>query len=325
MIMNIPASTILPLRAFLGLTFVYAAVQKVADPGFMRSGSSTYIGAQAGAFSRNSPISSIIYWLIVPHPTLAGFATIAVEWSIGVLVLLGLFTRVAASAGAFVNFGLFLTASWPVYPYFLGSDIVFVMCWLTLLLAGPGPLSLDEIFGRGGARGETGGLGYVITRPAGGMLSRRQTVLGGLAALVLVGLGLLPRSRASSRAPAAGKTPAPSPAQTSSGFQPPAEAQQVGELNQIPVNSALSLTDPRSGDPAVIVRVSDAQLYAYDALCTHAQCTVAYDSQLRLLTCPCHGAEYDPARGAQVVTGPATSPLQRLEMKVGPDGKIYLV
>ncbi len=31
----------------------------------------------------------------------------------------------------------FLSATWRVYPYFYGSDIVFIFCWITLLIAGP--------------------------------------------------------------------------------------------------------------------------------------------------------------------------------------------
>lgn len=90
------------------------------------------------------------------------------------------------------------------------------------------------------------------------------------------------------------------------------------------LNSAGLTSDPRTGDPAIVVHTSGSQYYAYDAVCTHAGCTVEYDPQSRMLVCPCHGATYDPTREAQVVSGPAPSPLSRLPMTIDSHGNIYL-
>jgi rieske iron-sulfur protein len=58
-------------------------------------------------------------------------------------------------------------------------------------------------------------------------------------------------------------------------------------------------------------------LLAFSAVCTHAGCIVsAWRSANRLLLCPCHGSEYDPARGAAVVAGPAPLPLPSLPIAV---------
>ena len=59
------------------------------------------------------------------------------------------------------------------------------------------------------------------------------------------------------------------------------------------------------------------QLVAFSAVCTHAGCIVsAWRAADRLLLCPCHGSEYDPARGAAVVAGPAPLPLPTLPLAV---------
>jgi thiosulfate dehydrogenase [quinone] large subunit len=55
----------------------------------------------------------------------------------------------------------------------------------------------------------------------------------------------------------------------------------------------------------IAVRLSDHRVVAYRAGCTHAQCIVSFDPGRGLITCPCHGAEFDPGHGAAVVSGPA--------------------
>ncbi len=63
-------------------------------------------------------------------------------------------------------------------------------------------------------------------------------------------------------------------------------------------------------------------LVAFSAVCTHAGCIVsAWRRAERLLLCPCHGSQYDPARAAAVVAGPAPLPLPRLPLAVA-DGLI---
>ena len=139
---SIPGVALLPLRVFLGVTFIYGGLQKLSDPGFFKAGSPTYIGAQIISYGRGSPIRPILMHA-AEHATLAGALTIATELTIGILVLAGLFTRLASIVGMALNLTFFLSASWHTYPYFMGSDIVFVMAWLTLALAGPGAYALD--------------------------------------------------------------------------------------------------------------------------------------------------------------------------------------
>lgn len=66
------------------------------------------------------------------------------EVAIGVGVLFGLWTRVAAIGGAFLSFNLFLTVSFHASPYFTGADIVFFFAWMPLIIAGSSSrLSVD--------------------------------------------------------------------------------------------------------------------------------------------------------------------------------------
>ncbi len=350
---TIPAITILPLRVFLSISFLYAGIQKVLDPGFLQPGSATYLGKQILGFSHGSPIQFVLMHLM-EHAVAVGWLTIAVELAVGVLVLLGLFTRVAALGGLMLSTGFFLSASWNTYPYFLGSDIVFMMCWLTLILTGPAAFALDTLvqpalrlpISERAREVLTGPVPTLPSLPArrGSIattsrvaedrvqVTRRESLLAGAATVVLVALGLLPRRGAggtSSQLAGAPKNPAggagTSGATGGAGGAVPPGAKRVGNISQIPVNQAGTLTDPKTGDPAIIVRLGQHDLVAYDAVCTHAGCTVGYDPQQKLLSCPCHGATFDPAHDAQVTGGPAPSPLTKLEMSVDAQGNIYLV
>jgi thiosulfate dehydrogenase [quinone] large subunit len=134
---------LLPLRLFLGVTFVYAALQKLANPNFFRSASPISIQAQLIASSHTSPLRAILIHLIQfakPIGIVISFA----ELAIGLGVLLGLWTRIAAIGGAVLSLSLFLTVSFHASPYFTGADIVFLFAWLPFIIAGGGTrLSVD--------------------------------------------------------------------------------------------------------------------------------------------------------------------------------------
>src|SRR5690348_13831560 len=128
---------LVPLRLFLGVTFVYAGVQKLGDPQYFNPAARGYIGRQIAAFANSSPLHGFLMSMAVPHAAFFGALVAYGELAIGLGVLLGLFSRAASLGGLLVNLIFFLSADWRVFPYFYGSDIVFLFCWLTLLLAGP--------------------------------------------------------------------------------------------------------------------------------------------------------------------------------------------
>lgn len=58
-------------------------------------------------------------------------------------------------------------------------------------------------------------------------------------------------------------------------------------------------------------------LIAFSAICQHASCVVSeWLPRDRLLRCPCHGSEYDPAHRGAVVAGPAPAPLPMLPLQI---------
>ncbi|HEY1454961.1 MAG TPA: TQO small subunit DoxD [Candidatus Dormibacteraeota bacterium] len=305
-----------PLRLFLGATFVYAGLQKIADPGFLQPGSSTYIGAQLQGFAPHSPIGFLLDIFALPVPQLTGVGVIVTELAVGILVLAGLATRWAAVVGAIVNLAFFLTASWTVQPYFLGSDGIYAVAWITLALVGDqGVLTVRPlIFGQPMAPTQ-------VRRSTTDLQRRRLMLqLGGAAVAAVWVLGVLPRSKASFQSnqgvATSSPTPNPSPVASPTGTR-------IGALADLKAQGFLNFQDPASGDPGVAVALPGGSIVAFDAVCTHAGCQVAYDTGQKLLACPCHGALFDPAHGAAVVGGPAPSPLAAIAVQVGSDGGVY--
>ncbi len=142
---------LLPLRLFLGITFLYAGIQKLTNPQFFNPSATGFIGKQIMAFAHGSPIHNVLLHVVLPHAVFFGALIALGEIAIGIGTLLGFLFRPAAFFGMLLSLMFFLSASWHVYPYFYGADIVFFFAWTPLLLAGPlgsGLPSIDAVLVR---------------------------------------------------------------------------------------------------------------------------------------------------------------------------------
>ena len=138
-----PEWALLPLRAFLGLTFTYAGLQKLADPGYLDPQNPTSAAHQMLLLRGGSPIGPLLA-LSAHAPTLVSLLIALGELAVGLGTLLGLWTRIAAAGGVLLSLTFFLTVSWNTTPYYYGADIGFVFSWLVLLAFGSvGALSAD--------------------------------------------------------------------------------------------------------------------------------------------------------------------------------------
>ncbi len=148
---HLSARVLLPLRLFLGITFLYAGIQKLTDPQFFNHSAPGFIGRQILVFAHGSPIHNILLHVALPHAVFFGAVIALGEIAIGIGTLLGFLFRPAAFFGMLLSLLFFLSASWHVYPYFYGADIVFFFAWTPLLLAGPlgsGLPSIDAVMVR---------------------------------------------------------------------------------------------------------------------------------------------------------------------------------
>ncbi|HSN30657.1 MAG TPA: Rieske (2Fe-2S) protein [Kofleriaceae bacterium] len=63
-----------------------------------------------------------------------------------------------------------------------------------------------------------------------------------------------------------------------------------------------------STDTIMVVRVSETQVAALSAICTHASCETTYTPSTMQLDCPCHGSQF--SLSGAVVRGPARRSLR---------------
>ncbi|MEO3974143.1 DoxX family protein [Streptomyces sp. CAU 1734] len=135
---------LLPLRIFLGVTFIYAGLDKLTDSQFMANSG---IGS-IGDLMRGVRNTSAVPWLVdlaLENPVGFGYAIALGELAVGIGALIGLLTRIAALGGALISLSLWLTVSWRTEPYYYGNDLVYLMAWLPLVLAGAATLSADAL------------------------------------------------------------------------------------------------------------------------------------------------------------------------------------
>ncbi len=323
---------ILPLRLFIGATFLFAGLQKLANPRFFAASSPTGIHAQLIASTRSSPIHALITHLVSVAPLIG--AVIAVgEVAVGLGVLVGLWMRAAAGAGMILSLSLFLAVSFHASPYYNGSDIVFFFAWTPLALAGAaGAPALDTWLARRRLRrpdpapglprrdvltkGALAGLAAGVVIVVGGLASAIGRAAGGTHGAGSSGNQALSASTGSSSTTSDGSGPTTTAANVPSGAS-------VGPASGVPVGGAAAFTDPATGDPALVIQQVADTFVAFDAICPHAGCTVAYQTGSRIIACPCHGSEFNPRTGA-VIRGPATYGLTPIKIIKGTNGNLYV-
>ena len=265
------------IRLFLGVTFIYGCWNKASDPGFLDPKSSHYIGAQIAGYLDTSPIS-IFLQPMIEHATIFGWVIILTEFAIGIATLTGIALQLAALGGFFLSITLWLTATWTVKPYFLGSDTAYAILWLALFFL---------------VRQNTKGRHVVPLLP--NLRDRRELLrLSGIALASVAAAFLGRRFPASNPTPEAGNS--------------------IVKTADFPVGSNMPFQSS-SGTSAILFRTRTG-VFAYSRLCTHQGCAVSYDANRALLICPCHGAQFDPNSDGAAISGPTKIALPKIKVAI---------
>jgi thiosulfate dehydrogenase [quinone] large subunit len=264
------------LRAWLGLTWFYAGWQKASDVGFLDKASPNYLGTQLAAFAHSSPLKFFLA-RAVHVATPLGWIIMLTEFAIGIAVLTGVLLDWAIIGGALVSFGLWLSVTWTVYPYFLGSDTAYLAMWIVLFFAiraqKRSAKSIDEP----------------------GLIDRRTVLRAtgvGAASLVAIFAGGLFKKAAPVTA----------------------KGKAIVKVSAFAIGSNMQFV-ASDGNPAFLFR-TNLGVFAYSAVCTHQGCVVMYTPQTKTLDCPCHSGQYDPFNGAAVIAGPPPFALPKYNVAI---------
>ena len=86
-------------------------------------------------------------------------------------------------------------------------------------------------------------------------------------------------------------------------------------LDEVAVGGTYLFSYPEDDDPAVLLRIDDAQVVAFSQQCTHLGCVVYYQSDEDRWHCPCHEGNFATLTG-EVLSGPPTRPLGRIDVEI---------
>ena len=154
---SLSAWFVLALRLMIGYAFLYSGVDKILAGGFDAQG---YL---VGAVPQGSPLVGL-FASMGQTPWFVEFVNVAVPWGevlIGLALLVGFMTRLAAFWGAFMML-LFYFGNWEVEHGLINGDFAYLLVFLAVAAFGAGRiLGLDAIV----ERYEVGGKALVERYP----------------------------------------------------------------------------------------------------------------------------------------------------------------
>ena len=208
-----------------------------------------------------------------------GLFVIFSEFAVGIATLLWIAPTSAAFGGFLTSIILWLASTFYVSPFFLASNTAYAILWLVYFLTLVGNRRTVDI-----------------------ALDRRGAIRIGALSLGAVAAALV--GKAFTKVSETSNT-------TVTG------SSQIIELAKLNIGEThqFALSD---GMPAILFRTKTG-VFAYSATCTHQGCTVAYQSSNKSLYCPCHGAEFDPFKNGDVITGPTRDALPTVKVKISGD------
>jgi thiosulfate dehydrogenase [quinone] large subunit len=139
-----------PLRIFLAALFLFAGYAKLSYPRFFDTTSQIGFKATIDSAKADSPISGLLGPLS-DHSSLFGHITAFAELAIGLGLLVGCLTRLAALGGMVLTALIALSVNWNGIKEYTGNggwftsvDLAVAAALSVYLLGGAGPLSIDR-------------------------------------------------------------------------------------------------------------------------------------------------------------------------------------
>jgi arsenite oxidase small subunit len=120
---------------------------------------------------------------------------------------------------------------------------------------------------------------------------------------------------------------------------------QITNISSLQANQPVYFNYPLDNEPNILVKLGqaaeggvgpDKDIVAFSQLCQHfgcpysfvpptssPSCNASYKAAGPIGYCCCHGSEYDFAKGAKVLGGPAPRPVPQVILEVDSSGNIY--
>ena len=70
----------------------------------------------------------------------------------------------------------------------------------------------------------------------------------------------------------------------------------IGSASDVAVGSFAEFEIPSTGEPGIVIHPHSDEWLAYNAVCSHAGCTVTYLSSSEQIACPCHASDRKSTR-----------------------------
>ena len=121
----------------MGLTFLYAGLQHLTDPSYFDPSKSGYIGHLILQYAVGSPIHNFLIGVVGPNAVSFGWIVTIGQALIGISDFEGIPVQNCRTSRVDAQLHILSVGDFNTFPFYFGSDIVFMMCWMTLLLTGP--------------------------------------------------------------------------------------------------------------------------------------------------------------------------------------------
>jgi len=128
----------LVLRVYLGWEWIHAGWEKIGGPGWVGAHAGTTLGiflhSSALAAEGTQTAVSSWYWFFInnvalPHVVFFSYLVSYGELLVGIGLILGAFTGIAAAFGAFMNFNYLLAGVVSVNPLFMVVELLLILAW----------------------------------------------------------------------------------------------------------------------------------------------------------------------------------------------------
>lgn len=130
---SLSAWFVLALRLVIGFAFLYSGVEKVLGS----FGAQGYLANVAA--TNGNPFEGLFLWMS-QTPWFVDFVNVAVPWgevAIGLGLMVGLLTRLAAFFGAFMML-MFYFGNWDMAHGFINADFMYMLVFLSVAAFGAG-------------------------------------------------------------------------------------------------------------------------------------------------------------------------------------------